>query len=184
MLLVATLAVLALGFVGVGVQVARRGLSGRRALREAAEDDAEPEPLMLGHLSGALQRFVQDTRILRASLEGPARDVGLYLDGDVALRADDHAGFDAMLMDVTRQIVEWLQTVEAFAASDQEQMAALGASSGGVQEVMRSVGGGFERRHLAVEMEPPLDARMRRIVDELERVEKALAVPAASPYRR
>ena len=142
------------------------------AYLEASEDEA---PLQLDHLSGPLRRLVQDTRLLRISLEGPIRDVLAMRTGEFAQSAGaDMEAFDSMLMNVTREVADWVEAAARLSEDDRARIEDLGVSTHRVQHLLDAEGGAFERRHLHRAGAPPLDARLQGLAAELTKLEQAL----------
>jgi hypothetical protein len=141
------------------------------SLREAADE----APLQLDHVSAPLRRLAEDARVLRVSLEGPIRDVHAMRTGEFTLTVgSDFEVFDAMLMNVTREVAEWLDMASRLSESDLAQLEDLGAPPGRVREMLDREGGSFERRHLKRNGEPPLDERLTALAGELAKLEVAL----------
>jgi hypothetical protein len=156
--------------------------SSQRSKKYLAESGDE-QPLQVDHLSRALAKLVQDTRLLRVSLEAPIRDVGDLLEGEFTQRAsEDMEGFDNMLMNVSRQVADWVHTVEKLEPGDRAKLEDAGISAEHIRAALDSEGGAFERKNLQPPGRPPLDKRLGAIVAELGRFEKALQT-AAQPYR-
>ena len=150
----------------------------RRYLAEAKED----APLQLDHLSAPLRRLAQDTRLLRISLDGPIREVGDYRRGELQAASGDIESFDAMLMDLSRQLADWVQTVERLDERDRNVLIDMGLGVDPIRAALDFEGGAFERRNLMRTGAPPMDQRLQSIVAELDRFEAGLQV-APRPYR-
>ena len=157
----------------------RQGQRSKKYLAESKDDG----PLQIEHLSRGLAKLVQDTRLLRISLEAPIRDVGELRQGEFTQRAsEDMEGFDNMLMNVSRQVAEWVHTVERLDEGDRAALEQAGLSTAQVRAVLDSEGGAFERRNILQPGRPPLDQRLVAIATELGRFEAALQA-APQPYR-
>jgi hypothetical protein len=143
----------------------------------------EDQPLRVDHLSRRLARLVEDTRLLRISLEAPIRDVNDLRRGEFAQSAgEDVEVIDTTLMNVSRQLADWVQTVETLDAHDRDTLVSVGLSADTVRAALDAEGGAFERRNLHPVGRPPLDQRLGGIVAELTRFERSLQA-TAQPYR-
>jgi hypothetical protein len=133
------------------------------------------EPLQLDHVSGPLRRLVEDARMLRVSLEGPIRDVTAMRTGEFSQTAGaDVEAFDSMLMNITREVAEWLDAAARLPETDAGTLEDLGSTPTRVREMLDREGGAFERKHLKRPGQPPLDARLKALAEELNRFELAL----------
>jgi hypothetical protein len=159
-----------------------RMLRATEASRKYLEAAREEEPLRLGHLSPPLRRLVIDTRLLRISLEGPIRDILGHCEGDINRSADDAESFDNMLMNVSRQLADWVVVVDRLSEADRERLIDMGASADPIRRALDEEGWSFERRNLEPEGRPRMDVRLRRIAVALEKIERSLQLPP-SPYR-
>ena len=146
--------------------------------------DAKVEaPLQLDHLSGPLRRLAEDARVLRVSLEGPIRDVRAMRTGEFSETAGaDLEAFDNMLMNVTREVAEWLDEAARLPEPDHVRLEDLGVAPSRVREMLEREGGSFERRHLKRAGQPPLDTRLGALAEELNKLELALQA-SHSVYR-
>lgn len=169
------------GLAGFGLyHTLRSSERSRRYLAESPQD----APLRIEHLSPGLRKLAQDTRLLRISLDAPIRDVQDYRHRDLhATASQDLEAFDAMLMDLSRQLGDWLHAVELLEPRDREVLADLGLSVEPIRVAFDFEGGAFERRHMMRPGAPPMDKRLRQIVAELGRIETGLQAAAANPYR-
>lgn len=169
------------GLAGFGLyHTLRSSERSRRYLAESSED----APLRLEHLSPTLRRLAENTRLLRISLDGPIRDVRDYRHRDLHTTASqDLESFDAMLMDLTRQLADWLHAFEVLAERDRETLSDMGVSTEPIRAALDFEGGAFERRNMVRPGAPPMDQRLQHIVAELGRVEGTMQTAAASPYR-
>lgn len=159
------------GFAGFGLfKMARSSSKSRKYLQASRED----QPLRLEHLSPGLRQLAQDTRLLRISLEAPVINLRDYIDGDLDATGEDVDAFDAMLLDVTRQLADWLAAVEQLSEHDRHRMVDLGADSSAVRNALGMEGWAFERRHLRMDGKPTMDRRLAHIVGELARIEACL----------
>jgi len=155
-----------------------------RAQKEAQrylESSAEA-PLQLSHLSSPLARVARGTRTLRISLESPLRAIREFMQTDLTRTEDDLEAIDAALMDVTREIGQWLAMIDALSVQERGALESMGASSVRVRVAMEAEGWAFERSHLRRPGRPDLDLRLEALLRELARVEQALQVPL-NPYR-
>jgi hypothetical protein len=143
----------------------------------------EEQPLQLEHLTGGLRQLAQDTRLLRVSLEAPIRDIADFRTGDFHQSAsEDLDGFDNMLLDVSRQLGDWVRTVERLPDADRTRLEDMGLSAVPIERAIATEGGAFERRFVLRPGQPPMDQRLRNVVAELRRFEDALQV-APRVYR-
>lgn len=147
--------------------------SSERDRKYLAESREEP-PLQLDHLGLALQNLVRETRTLRISLEAPVRDVGELRHGQLNATAEDLDSFDSMLMNVGRAIADWLVGVDRLSELDQRIMIDHGANPEPIRQALSDEGYAFERRNLRRAGAPPLDERLRAIMDALTKFETAL----------
>lgn len=159
------------GFAGFGLYKMARSSSKSRKYLQASRED---QPLRLEHLSSGLRQLAQDTRLLRISLEAPVINLRDYIDGDLDATAEDVDAFDAMLLDVTRQLADWLAAVEQLPEHDRHRMVDLGADPSAVRNALGMEGWAFERRHLRMPGKPTMDRRLANIVGELARIEGCL----------
>lgn len=161
------------------LQIVRSSERSRKYLA-AAHDEA---PLEVGHLSPALSRLAHETRFLRISLEGPIRDVAEFRSGEFAQSAgEDLDAFDNMLMNVTRQLDDWVHAVERLPDAERATFEGLGLSAGPIRAALENEGWSFERQHLERPGQPPMERRLARVAEELARIEAALQVQQ-QPYR-
>lgn len=161
-------------WAGYGIYALVRSERQSRLYLETRND----EPLKLDHLSHPLRRLVEDTRLLRVSLESPIREIGDYVDKDFGHNAaEDLDAFDNMLMDVTRQLDEWIRTVESLSESDRAVMSDRGLGPQAIRATLEREGGAFERRNM-LDFDgrggPTMDLRLKAVADELRKVEDGL----------
>jgi hypothetical protein len=167
-----------------------------RMLREHTEhkryltsgsEDAQP---VLDHLSPQLRGLVIDARLLRIALEAPLVRVDELIGSPVSRalrersgrpRASYHASdaqdleeFDLMLLDVSRQLADWVAVVDRLPEADRLRLVDAGLDPEHVRKALVAEGGAFERGNLRPAGRPAMDERLARIVDELGRVEHAL----------
>jgi hypothetical protein len=166
-------------FAAFGIyRMLRASEDSRRYLQESPADT----PLMLDHLSPALRRLAQDTRLLRIGLEGSIRDIRDYVSSQTGFSAKDLESFDGMLMDVSRQLTDWVQHIEQMPAQELHRLQDLGGSHEGVRAALVREGWSFERKNALRPGMPPMDQRLSDVVSELARIEASLQV-APRPYR-
>lgn len=158
------------------VYMLRSGQRNQAYLQAANED----EPLQLEHLSAGLRRFVRESRLLRISLEAPARQVFELRQGELHQDLD---AIDNILMDVTRQVMDWLDLADSLGESDRQTMRDLGVDAQRVRAAVELEGLAFERRKVHLAEHPPLDKRLEAIGAELKRIETALQFVSLKPYR-
>lgn len=152
------------------LRMTKAGAENRKYL-DAGRDEG---PLQLDHLSLAMQRFAADTRLLRISLESPARTIAQYINGDLEATNDDPDGFDQMLMNVTRNLGDWLSSAERLAETDRTQIEDNGGNPAAVRAALDHEGWSFERRNLTMKGSPPMNVRLDAVMAELRKVEVAL----------
>ena len=158
-------------FASYGIFRVVRSNERDRKYLEAGKDEA---PLVLEHLSLALQTVARETRMLRISLEAPIRDVAEFRRGQLNATAEDLEGFDSMLMNVSRDVADWLAVVDKLPERDQAALRDYGVSVEPIRHALASEGFAFERRHLERAGARPLDERLRAIGSELSKIEAAL----------
>ncbi|MCX4246134.1 hypothetical protein [Paraliomyxa miuraensis] len=159
------------GWATYGIyRMLRTGRENQRYLIESREE----VPLQTDHLSPAVARLVRDTRLLRISLEAPVRQIRELLIGDLdTASAEDLDAFDNMLMTVSRQLGEWLQTVDRLPEGDAAVLADQGLSGEPIRNAMIREGWSFDRKHLRGPG-GPMDRRLAQIIAELQRFETLL----------
>ena len=155
-----------------------------RAQQEARRylEGGSEAPLQLSHLSRALAMVARETRTLQISLESPLRAIREFMQTDLTRTEDDLEAIDAALMEVTREIGQWLAMIDALPQHERSTLESMGASAGRVRAAMEAEGWAFERSHLRRPGRPDLDVRLETLMRELGRVETALQVPP-NPYR-
>ena len=162
------------GWAAYGIYYLLRTSKRNQRYLAAAKDDA---PMQLDHLSASLRRLAQDTRLLRVSLEAPIRDIGDFRTGDFHQAAgEDLEGFDNMLMNVSRQLSDWITSVGRLPETDRHYLDDIGLSTAAVRRALDSEGGAFERRFVLRQGQPPMDKRLKGISAELQRFEDGLQV--------
>ncbi len=150
----------------------------RRYLEEAGR---EP-PLQLSHLTEPLRSVLMDTRLLRVSLEAPLREIGEFVAGNIDRNAEDVEGFDSMLMDVSRQLADWVLVIDRLPESARDRLSDMGLESESIRNALAREGWAFERKNVLRDGEPTMDVRLRNILAELVKFEQKLQLPP-SPYR-
>lgn len=137
--------------------------------------EAPDAPLELGHLSDSLRRFGEDTRLLRISLDGPIRDIGDLRMGDFRHNAgQDLEVFDNMLINVSRDLAHWLQSVQELEPYERAQLLDMGLNADAIAAALAAEGGALEVRNLKKAGMPPLDKRLEAIREQLNRFETVL----------
>lgn len=156
---------------GYGIfRVVRSSERDRKYLTEAKDE----VPLQDDHLPMPLRHLLRDTRSLRISLEAPIRDVGEMRKGQLNATAEDLESFDTMLMNVSRAVADWLVDVDRLPEQHRGAMHDLGADPGPIRGALEQEGFAFERKYLLRAGAPPLDDRLRAVMNELIKVEAAL----------
>ncbi len=172
---------LVLGYVLIFVTVlamlgvVRIALSGARSQRYLAES-GEDAPLAMEHLPPALRRLVADTRILRVSLEGPVRMVTELRSGALDRRVEDPDVFERTLMDVEREVTEWLRNLEDAAGRHPEPFEDAGIDVAEVRALIDDGNAMFQRDRLLAPDEVAL-SRLTRLLEVMRRIEDALQRP-------
>lgn len=147
--------------------------TGRESQRYLVESPREA-PLQTEHLTPPLARLAHETRILRVSLEAPVREIRELLVGDLdAARNVDLDAFDNMLLNVSRQLGDWLRTVDQLPATDAASLQDLGLSPEPVRDALVREGWTFDRKHLRGPG-GAMDQRIGRVIAELQRFETQL----------
>ena len=168
------------GWAGYGVFRMLRTHERNRRYLQAARDEA---PLQLEHLSAELRRFTEETRMLRISLEAPIRDVADFREGEFHQAAsEDLDGFDNMLMNISRQLADWVATVDRLPEHERSTLERLGLSAEPIRTALDAEGWAFERRNMHRPGQAPMEVRLSNIVAELGRVETSLQL-VPRPYR-
>jgi hypothetical protein len=158
-------------WIGFGIwRMSKSSERNRKYLREAKEE----APLQLAHLSVPLQRLAADTRLLRISLDSPIRDVEDFRLHEVTRTAEDLEGFDAMLMNVSRALADWVNAIDRLPERDRTALRDLGVSPEPIRAALVAENWAFERRHIERLGQPPLDTRLRLLMNELVKAESAL----------
>ncbi len=167
-------------WAGYGIfHMLRSAERNRRYLAEGKEE----RPLQLDHLSLPLRRLAESTRMLRISLESPIRDIVEFRQGEFHQTAgEDLESLDNMLMNLSRELGDWVRSVELLPEVDRARLEDLGISADPIRRALDEEGGAFERRNLHVPGRPPLDRRLEHIRSELARFESALQL-TSGPYR-
>jgi len=142
----------------------------RKYLAESKGD----APLMLDHLPAPLRSVAREARTLRLSLESPIRDIAELRRGQLNATAEDVEAFDSMLMNVSRQVGDFLVGVDRLSERDRAELRDLGVSVEAIRQVLEADGYSFERRRMARPGMPPLDQRLEAIRNELSKIEAAL----------
>lgn len=179
--------------VGALAEARRQRANLRRELRALAEGTYAPASLE--HLSPALARLVEETRLLRLALEEPVQAARAWLASDRSpwlARVDMGDGsdldrldeVDVALVNARRAVWDWLSALEQLPEGDREVLADLGLTAGAVRAALE--GRDAFRRTSA----RPRDesARIEKMVEPLraalERYEAALSgAHRAGPYR-
>lgn len=157
----------------------------RTVLGQAASsrylEEGRLEQLQVGHLSRPLQSVAKNTRALRISLEEPLRRVK-EAESPLGTRTSE---LDNELLNASREVGEWLRQIERLGPDDLETMHDVGAHPEPVRQAFETEGYSFEYGRAAVFGDgrgEPLSARLKRMMDELDRVESALQT-VRDPYR-
>lgn len=158
-------------FASYGIfRVVRTGQRERKYLQESKGD----APLAIEHLPRPLQEICREARFLRISLESPIRDVAEFRRGQLNSTAEDVEAFDTMLMNVSRQVGDFLVGVDRLGERDHAELRDLGVSVEPIRQVLAAEGFAFERRRVDRPGAPPLDERLQAIRNELSKIEACL----------
>ena len=159
------------GWAAYGIyRMMRSGRENQRYLA-AARDEA---PLQTEHLSPPMAALLQETRLLRISLEAPVRQVKEFIIGDLdTASTEDLDGFDNMLMNISRQLADWLHMVERLPEAEQATLADLGLSAEPIRQVLIREGWSFDRKNLRGPG-GPMHKRIEYVIAELLRVESQM----------
>jgi len=169
------MALLELGFILVVVGYgAFRLIRSQASARRYLEDGAQEAPLALDHLSSGLRRLATETRTLRISLEGPIRGLQELLSSELTRRDDEL--MDHTLLEMSRQVNDWLAMVDRLGEGERQRLEEVGGSPEPVRAMLRAEKGAFERSRFYVDGAPSLDVRLQALSQEFARIETALQV--------
>lgn len=156
------------GWAAYGIfRMVRTGAEGQRYL----QDGRGEAPLQVDHLSPGLARLAHDTRLLRISLDAPVRRIHEMLVGDLETTStEDLDGFDNMLMDLSRQLGEWVDVVDHLPANEAASLQDLGVRPDPIRNALIREGWTFDRKNLRGPG-GPMDQRLQAVIAELQRVE-------------
>jgi hypothetical protein len=166
-----------LGLAAIAVLGLLRTVQSQSASRrylEASQEDGPPE---LGHLRPPLAHLVQDARAMRLGFEGLLRQLGRA--GRMPMGSDAEE-LDSKLRDATRELGEWLGSVDRLSPDDRRRMEELSPEA-------ERIRGLFEAENYALERgrrkgRPSLKEQVERLLEELEKFETNMQ-KAHSPYR-
>lgn len=156
---------------GYGVFRLYRSLA---AAQKYLEESGEEVPLQLSHLPADVARVAQDTRSLRLSLEGPLRQAEDLLRVDLMRTQDDVEAAAQVFMDASREVAEWLYQFERLPEIKRSELKDAGIGPDKIRAAMEAENWAFELTNLRVKGRATLDLRIRKILEELGRVEVAL----------
>ena len=111
---------------------------------------------------------------MRLSLESPIRDIVELRRGQLNATAEDVEAFDTMLMNVSRQVGDFLVVVDRLDERDRAELRDLGVSVEPIRQVLEADGYSFERKRIQRAGMPTLDQRLEAIRNELAKIEAAL----------
>ncbi len=147
--------------------------TGRETQRYLVEGPREA-PLQTEHLTPPLARLAHETRILRVSLEAPVRQIRELLVDDIdSARNEDLESFDIMLLNVSRQLGDWLRTIDHLPANDAASLQDLALGPEPIRSALVREGWTFDRKHLRGPG-GTMDQRISHIIAELQRFETQL----------
>lgn len=162
-------AVAALGLI----RILRSQSRSRRYLEAASEEDA-PE---LDHLGRALANLVQDARALRLGLEGPQRQLGSQ--GRLGAMGSEAEELDSQLREVSRELGQWLQSVERLGDEDAQRLEALTRQPAVIRDLLERERWALERQRRG---RGPLEEALRILAEALRVFERDLQ-RGRDPYR-
>jgi hypothetical protein len=159
------------GWAAYGIyRMMRSGRESQRYLAAAREE----APLHTEHLTPPLAALLQETRLLRISLEAPVRQVKELMIGDLdTASTEDLDGFDNMLMNISRQLADWVIMVERLPENDLATFHDLGLSGDAIRQVLIREGWSFDRKNLRGPG-GPMHQRIEHVIAELRRVEQQM----------
>lgn len=162
--------------IGLAVLLSGFGYYRLKRAEEAARRylEGREQPLQLAHLTEALARVARETRTLRISLESPLQAVREFGRTDLTRTEGDLEGFDALMMDSTREVGQWLAMIDALAPHERQELEALGAGPETVRGILVASDWAFERAQIGASGKLPLDQRLEALLRELARIEAAL----------
>lgn len=153
--------------------IVRMMRSGAESQRYLAEAQAEA-PLHTEHLTPPLAALLQETRLLRISLEAPVRQIQEFLVGDLdTASTEDLDGFDNMLMTTSRLLGDWITMVERLPENDLATFHDLGLSADPVRHALIREGWSFDRKNLRGPG-GTMDKRISDVIAALTRMETQL----------
>lgn len=144
------------------------------------EEAGEEAPLSISHLSRPLQKLARETRSLRLSLEEPKRQLRT-LPSRMSPEFDGRA-IDQMLMNSSREIGEWLNTLHRLGEEDREHLIDVGANAAAVRDAFAAEDFALELGSGGSKRAGQLVEHVGKIQRELDRIEKALQLQT-DPYR-
>ena len=86
---------------------------------------------------------------------------------------EDLDGFDNMLMNISRQLADWVNTVEKLPETDLATFQDLGLSGDSIRQVLIREGWSFDRKNLRGPG-GPMHQRIEHVIAELLRVEQQM----------
>ncbi|HEY8379446.1 MAG TPA: hypothetical protein VIK91_23300 [Nannocystis sp.] len=180
--------------IGALVEARRQQANLRRALAalEAAPAAGEPG---VEHLSPALARLFEETRMLQAALEEPLQAVRAWVASDRnpwLARVDMSDGsdrdrleeVDVALVNARRAVWDWLAAVAALPEADRETLERLGLSAGTVRRELEERDAFRRTSTLAVRESARVEQMIGRVRAALDRFESGLSRATRSPLYR
>lgn len=157
--------------VAYGVyRMVRSQVQARRYLEGASVE----RPLDTDHLEPALVQILQDTHLLRINLEGTVRVAAELLRTDLMRMQDEVEAASAVLMDASRDVADWVRSVDSLDEHQRQQLTDLGVSPEPIRAAMIAENWSFELKNLKVKGRETLDRRITAIISELARFEAAM----------
>ncbi len=173
---------------GVCVVAGLRHWQGRRRERSVLLPDTLPEPRP-GSLSPRLDRLIHQARYLRLVIETPIRRIQAPLLPELPwVRRAYCDEYDAAVVELRREVWDWLREVDLLPDADTRLLRELGFS---LRPFRRIVYRQLDRTEDTWEevlwrKTPDLDevaAELRAVAQELDRLLSAFAALGGSPYR-
>lgn len=167
----------------------------RRQRRRSWEDELAilegAAPISAAHLSPALARLAESTRMVRLELATPLRRYDEPLVSDTPWgRRRRCLEYDLALINARRALWEWLASFRSLAAADLEVLTALGLSLRPFRGLLfrtgifERTGDPFEQTLYPAAPEPgQASLELFRAMRELDKFERALLGHRSDPYR-
>jgi len=161
---------------------ARRQRANLRREMKSLDEAVAPEEMP--HLSRALGRLLEDTRMLRLALAEPIQAARAWYSADrspLLARVDVGDGsdldrcdeVDVALVNARRAVWDWVRAVEALPEADQRTLEGLGLTTGLARDLL--AGAAFQRTSRAPRRElERIEQQLQPLLASLERFETGL----------